>query len=117
MTFHHVTPNAEYRTLRLHSDGGNWELGMSPYSHGMRMRMGQTGYPPRVMDFCMGNDGALFPNLLVAILNRLKPLADSSTASEIDQVFPWAGTRPDLALHLDLLLSITRHEQPTSNPT
>lgn len=105
MTFHRVTPNAEYRTLRLLSDGGNWELGMSPYSHGMRMRMGRTGMPPRVMDFCMGRNESLFPKILVAIIKHLAPLVDSSTAEEIDRAFPWAGTRPDLAQHLEPLFS------------
>ena len=105
MTFHRVTPNAQYRTLRLCSDGGNWELGMSPYSHGMRLRMGQIGRPPRIMDFCMGRDESLFPNVLIAVLNRLAPLDESSTAAEIDHAFPWSGTRPDLAIHLEPLLA------------
>ncbi len=111
MTFRRVTPNAEYRTLRLRSDGGNWELGMSPYSHGMRLRMGRTGRPPRVMDFCMGRDESLFPKVLVAILNRLTSLDDSSTAAEIDHVFPWSGTRPDLTKHLESLIPITQRTE------
>ena len=105
MIFRHVTPNTEYRLLRLLSTGGNWELGMSPYSHGMRLRMGQTARPPRVLDFCMGRDESLFPKILIAVLNRLEPLDESSTAAEIDHVFPWSGTRPDLTLHLEPLLS------------
>ncbi len=105
MTFHRVTPNAEYRALRLCSEGGNWELGMTPYSYGMRMRMGLPGRPPRIIDFCMGHDKSLFPKVLIAILDRLAPLEDSSTAAEIDQAFPWSGTRPDLAIHLQPLLS------------
>lgn len=105
MTFHRVTPNAEYRSLRLLSEGGTWELGMSSYSHGMRLRLGQTGRPPRVMDFCMGRDDSLFPKVLIAVLNRLEPLNESSSGQEIDDSFPWAGTRPDLAKHLEPLLS------------
>lgn len=105
MTFHHVAPNAEYRALRLRSDGGNWELGMSPYSHGMRLRMGQAGMPPRVMDFCMGRDESLFPKVLVAIVKCLAPLDESLSPEKIDARFPWAGTRPNLAEHLQSLLN------------
>ena len=78
---------------------------MSPYSHGMRMRMGFTGRPPQVMDFCMGRDPELFPKVLVAVLKRLEMLEEISTADEIDAVFPWTGTRPDLAVHLTELLN------------
>ena len=35
----------------------------------------------------------------------LEPLADGASALEIDAVFPWAGTRPDLAIHLQPLLA------------
>lgn len=105
MTFRRVTPNAEYRALRLRSAAGTWELGMSDYSHGVRLRMGMSGMPPRIMDFCMGRDASLFPQVLVAILNRLASLDESSSAAEIDHAFPWSGTRPDLAIHLEPLLS------------
>lgn len=104
MTFHRVSPNGHFRALRLLSESGRWELGMSPYSHGMRLRMGLAGRPPQVMDFCMGRDESLFPRVLVAVVKRLDPLAESSTPEEVDSVFPWAGTRPDLALHGPTLL-------------
>jgi hypothetical protein len=105
MTFHRVTPNAEYRSLRLLSEGGTWELGMSPYSHGMRLRMGHAGRPPRLMDFCMGQDAILWPQVLVAVVDRLKIIPEEQSAEEIDGRFPWAGTRPDLADHLLELLA------------
>jgi hypothetical protein len=104
MTFRRIDPSAEYRTLRLRSEGGKWELGMSPYSHGMRMRMGYADRPPRVIDFCMGRDAALFPEILTAILRRLDALPEDATAAEIDAAFPWHGTRPDMAVHLRELL-------------
>ncbi len=104
MTFRRVEPNAEYRSLRLLSMGDTWELGMSPYSHGMRLRMGHRGLPPRLMDFCMGRDPGLWPEVLVAILTRLEPLSESTPAEEIDSCFPWAGTRPKLAEHLPVLM-------------
>lgn len=104
MTFRRVHPNAEYRSLRLLSTEDTWELGMSPYSHGMRLRMGHRGLPPRLMDFCMGRDPGLWPELLVAVLARLEPLDESMSPEEIDRCFPWAGTRPNLAEHLRVLL-------------
>lgn len=105
MTFKRVSPNGHFRTLRLLSEGGCWELGMSPYSHGMRLRMGKTGRPPQVLDVCLGRDAGLFPKVLVAVLRRLETLDEASTPHEIDTLFPWSGTRPDLAVHLSDLLA------------
>lgn len=78
---------------------------MSLYSHGMRMRMGFAGQPPQLLDFCMGRNEELFPQVLVAVLKRLDPLDENSTPDLIDKAFPWAGTRPDLAVHLLELLN------------
>ena len=103
MKFRRIEPDKEYRALRLLSAGGRWELGLSPYSHGMRLRMGRAGHPPRVMDFCLGRDASLFPQVLLAVLRRLEPLDETSTQEAIDAAFPWAGTRPDLARHLSEL--------------
>ncbi len=104
MNFRRVSPNGHFRALRLLSDGGRWELGLSPYHHGVRLRMGLAGQPPQVMDFCMGRDAELFPKVLVAVLERLDPLDEMATPGEVDAVFPWAGTRPDMAVHLPRLL-------------
>lgn len=104
MNFFRAEPNSHFRALRLVSESGRWELGMSPYSHGMRLRMGSTGRPPQVMDFCMGRDESLFPKVLVAVVKRLEHLSENATAEEIDAVFPWVGTRPDLGVHLEGLL-------------
>jgi hypothetical protein len=104
MTFKRAAPSNHFRSLRLLSEGGRWELGLSPYSHGMRLRMGLAGRPPHVMDFCLGRDPELFPRVLVAVLKRLDPLDEMTPPEEIDAVFPWAGTRPDLAAHLTALL-------------
>lgn len=106
MTFHRVDPNSHYRALRLVSEGGRWELGLSPYQHGMRLRMGLAGRPPQVLDFCMGTDGSRFSHVLLAVLKRLDPLPEISPPAEVDAAFPWAGTRPNLAVHLTELLVV-----------
>jgi len=107
MKFLRSEPAFHYRTLRMVSEGGAWELGLCPYSHGVRLRMGRIGRPPSVLDFCMGHDTNLFMPVLMAVLRRLEPLAECATAKEIDAVFPWAGTRPDLSIHL-VALGIVR---------
>ena len=107
MNFKRAEPNGNFRALRLLSEGGRWELGLSPYSHGMRLRMGSAGRPPQVMDFCLGRDVSLFPKVLVAVLRRLEPLDETSTPEMIDAAFPWAGTRPDMAALLADLLRET----------
>lgn len=109
MTFHRVSPNGHFRALRLLSESGRWELGMSPYSHGMRLRMGFAGRPPQLIDFCMGRDEALFPQVLVAVVKRLEAIEENSTPETIDAEFPWAGTRPDLAVHLSQLIDPRKH--------
>ena len=104
MKFRRVDPDERYRFLRLASEGGKWELGMSPYTHGMRIRMGPSARPPHTIDFCMGRDPGLFPEILTAILNHLDPVPESATSAEIDALFPWQGTRPDMNRHLPMLL-------------
>lgn len=107
MKFQRAEPHAHYQALRLISDEGLWELGLCPYSHGLRLRMGRVGRPPSVLDFCLGRDAAIVLPVLTAVLRRLDPLDETASSREIDAVFPWAGTRPDLAIHLGELL---RHE-------
>ena len=104
MKFLRAETNTHYRALRLVSENSRWELGMSLYTHGMRMRMGQAGKPPAVIDFCMGRDGAIYPAILLAILKKLESVSESQTAETIDAVFPWHGSRPDLSIHLTPLL-------------
>ncbi len=104
MKFIRAETNAHYRSLRLVSESSRWELGMSLYAHGMRMRMGQAGKPPGVVDFCMGRDAAIYPSILLAVLKKLEPVPENMTAEAIDAVFPWHGSRPDLSIHLTPLL-------------
>lgn len=104
MTFHSSSPSGSYRALRLVSMEGRWELGLSDYSSGMRLRMGRMGKPPSVLDFCLGRDAALFGQVLAAVVARLEVLPEEASPSEIDALFPWAGTRPDMTVHLVPLL-------------
>ena len=105
MIFQRISPNAYYRSLRLVAE--SWELGFSLYASGMRLRMGLIGRPPSVLDFCLGQDEETFLPILAAVMKKLESLPDTASAREIDAVFPWKGTRPDLAVHLDSLLSFS----------
>ena len=111
MIFHRTEPNHDYRSLRFQSGEGRWELGLSPYQYGIRLRMGQAGRPPSVIDFCLGYDTSLYLPVLLAVMQRLEGLDESATEQEIDSLFPWAGTRPDPAVHLKELLN-HQHSQP-----
>lgn len=104
MTFTATVCNEHYRQLRLVSAEGRWELGLAIYAAGPRLRMGRAGRPPSVLDFCLGKDGTIYLPVLAAVLQRLEPLSESAAHEEIDGVFPWAGSRPDLAVHLEPLL-------------
>ncbi len=104
MKFLRADPNQHYRSLRLVSENLRWELGMSLYTHGMRMRMGPAGKPPGVIDFCMGRNGTIYPSILLSILKKLEPVSEYQTDEAIDAVFPWHGSRPDLSIHLAPLL-------------
>ncbi len=105
MRFQSAPPNGHYRVIRLLSGEGAWEIGVSLFATGARLRMGRTGHPPSVLDFCLGRDPGDYAPVVCAVLDRLGALPDSATAAEVDAVFPWAGTRPDLAVHLPELLS------------
>lgn len=115
MTFQRAEPNREYRVLRLLSDGGRWELGLSSYQSGVRLRMGLSGRPPSVLDFCLGHDPGIYSPVLFAVIGLLGPVPDPATTKEVDAVFPWAGTRPDLNVHLEALLGAIRL-QNSANP-
>ena len=104
LTFQRADPNRDYRALRFLSDGGRWELGLSPYQSGIRLRMGLSGRPPSVMDFCLGHSPDICAPVLLAVIKRLEPMPESATCQEVDAAFPWAGTRPDLNVHLRSLL-------------
>lgn len=100
MEFHRVDPNPHYRSLRLISAEGQWDLGFSPYHRGCRLRMGPSGKPPSVLDFCLGQNPELWGKVLTFTLERLAPLSESVDRQTIDAVFPWANTRPNMRTHL-----------------
>ena len=104
MVFHRVEPSSNHLSLRFTSDTGRWELGLSPYQYGVRIRMGLTGRPPSVIDFCLGYETEIYSPVLLAVMKLLEKLPESATAEEIDTLFPWAGTRPDPTVHLGKLL-------------
>ncbi len=106
MIFQRAEPNSEYRALRLLSENGRWELGLSPYQSGTRLRMGLAGRPPSVLDFCLGHDPGLCSPVMLAVLKLLESVPESASATEVDGVFPWAETRPDLSVHLELLFGL-----------
>lgn len=95
----------------MSADGG-WELGLSPYQSGIRLRMGLCGRPPSVIDFCLGHNPEIYSPVLLAVIQLLEPLPESASAGEVDAVFPWAGTRPDLSIHLRPLLKNSHHPRP-----
>ena len=104
LTFQRTDPNRDYRALRFLSDSGRWELGLSPYQSGIRLRMGLFGRSPSVMDFCLGHSPAILSPVLLAVIRRLEAVPESASCQEVDAAFPWAGTRPDLNVHLQALL-------------
>lgn len=111
MHFHRTEPNGDYRSLRFRSEGGRWDLGLSPYQHGVRLRMGFSGRPPSLIDFCLGHDTAILTPVVIAVMKLLESVPESAAPNEIDALFPWAGTRPDPSIHLGKLLEV--EESPT----
>ena len=110
MIFRRTDPSRDYLSLRFLSEAGRWELGLSPYQHGVRLRMGLAGRPPSVIDFCLGHDTAIYSPALLAVMKLLENLPETASASEIDALFPWAGTRPDPTVHLGTLLGTHKRE-------
>jgi hypothetical protein len=52
----------------------------------------------------MGHDSRIYLPVLLSVLLYLKELPESGSPEEIDALFPWSGTRPDLSIHLEPLL-------------
>jgi hypothetical protein len=104
LIFRRVEPNSNYWALRFLSESGRWELGLSSYQSGTRLRMGFAGKPPSVMDFCLGHNSRIYSPIMLAVITHLEPLPESASAHEIDALFPWSGTRPNLTVHLEPLL-------------
>lgn len=90
--------------MRMLSVDGLWEFGLQLKPTGLRLRMGKAGRPPKVLDMCLGRDESVYAPITLAILERLDSLPESCSEQEIDALFPWAGSRPDLNIHLPLLL-------------
>lgn len=105
MKFSRAEPDSRYSSLRLVSDGGRWELGLSEYASGVRIRMGLAGRPPSVIDFCLGHNRRFPEPTLLAVIARLEGSDESASPEAIDALFPWARTRPDLRVHLGPLLA------------
>ncbi len=105
MKFTCIDPNYHYSYLRLTDTNRKWELGMSPFNYGMRMRMGTYSHPPKVIDFCMGLDSKVYMPILQSILRRLESATESASPACIDALFPWKGRRPRLNDDLSILLS------------
>ena len=105
MEFRRVEANSQYRSLRLLSTGGRWELGLSPYHHGMRVRLGRAGQLPKLLDCCLGRDESLYGPVMLALVGKLDSLSEHALPTEIRSLFPWEGISPDLSLFLPLLLS------------
>jgi len=103
MIFRRAEPTGHYDAMRLVSAEGIWEFGLSLRPTGTRLRMGRRGRPPSVLDFCMGTDATIYAEIFQAVLRRLELLPETALAAEIDAAFPWAGTRPDLTVHLQPL--------------
>lgn len=116
MIFRRTEPSHDYRSLRFLSDTGIWELGLSPYQYGIRLRMGFSGRPPSVIDFCLGHDATIYSPALLAVMKLLEQVPESASEKEIDALFPWAGTRPDPSVHLKALLEPYTVQNDLVNP-
>ena len=114
MTFLLAKPSSHYRSLRLVSEHGRWEAGLSRYPDGTRVRMGLAGRPPGVIDICAGTDPVLAMRAIAAVTDRLLVLPEDVEARDIDAIFPWASRRPDRAKDLPVLLHGTTPDDATT---
>ena len=105
MKFTRVDPDFHHPALRLASDSGIWNIGLWRGSDGLRLRMGKSGRRPDTIDVCLGPDPTHYPGIVISVVSRVETLPESATSTEIDALFPWRGSRPDLSIHLpDLLM-------------
>ena len=70
--------------------------------------MSNASFKPSLIDFCLGYETGIYSPVLLAVMKLLEQLPESATAEEIDALFPWAGTRPDPAVHVGELLKVDK---------
>jgi len=70
--------------------------------------LSNASFKPSLIDFCLGFETGNYSPVLLAVMKLLKQLPESATAEEIDALFPWAGTRPDPAVHVGELLKVDK---------
>lgn len=100
MTFARAEPSFHYRALRLVSKNGQWEMGLSPYYHGIRLRVGRARHPPTFLDVCLGHESRSFLPALESVMQTLAALEESATHQEIEEALscikrPASSARPD----------------------
>ncbi len=94
MKFHQIAPDENYSVLKLTSENGVWELGLTQMIFGVRVRAGVRGDGWCPVDYCGGADRCFVAALLSVITGILETFPEEVTPSEIQKLLPTYERKP-----------------------
>ena len=94
MKFQQTDPDENYPLLKLVSENGRWEIGLTPVMFGVRVRGGLAGDGWCPIDYCGGDDRAFVGQLLAVMVQILETYPESISPGEISTLLPDYETKP-----------------------
>jgi len=95
MKFHHVPTDENYAILKLASEDGSYEVGLSPVIYGVRIRGGKANWGCCDIDYCAGADQLFQIRLLDTVVKILEMVPDGTSSGAICRVLPKCDRKPN----------------------
>jgi hypothetical protein len=94
MIFLETEPDENFPLRKFLSEGGRWELGLTPMMFGVRVRLGVAGNPWCTLDYCAGPKPADQFFLLGIVAGICFWLAEETSEIDLQRVFPRQTIKP-----------------------
>jgi hypothetical protein len=94
MRFHEVEPDENFPLRKFESTGKRWEWGLAPMLFGVRVRVGQVGWPVCEVDYCCGPNSDEQSFWLGFISGLMMQLPEAITPRELCDLFPRQKIKP-----------------------
>ncbi len=92
MIFKTTEPDVNFGVLKLESE--QWELGLTQFMFGRRVRLSRKGAQVCDIDYCAGADEGFQKDLLVLVRVILLPLPETVDRSVVQAMFPQSRIKP-----------------------
>ena len=94
MKFSEVETEENFPIVKFESENKVWEWGLTPMGFGVRVRVGQVGWPCVEIDYCAGPDVADQMFWLGCITAIMHGLPENITARALCDLFPRQTIKP-----------------------